>query len=78
MELHALEKLYLNVKVVMQHVKKLVMILVLDVENYAKMVARVTAVEDVLVDVKRYAKPIVSVIVIQNVRDHVVNVLIHV
>ena len=54
------------------------MIRVLDVENYAKMVARVTAVEDVLADVKIYVKLIVNMTVIQNVRDHVVNVLIHV
>ena len=78
MELHALEKLYLNVKVVMQHVKKLVMIHVLDVEYYVKMAVRRIAVEDVLADVKRYAKLIVSVIVIQNAKDHAANVPIHV
>lgn len=73
-----LVKLYLNVKVAMLHVKKLVMIHAPDVENYVKMAARVIVAEDVLVDVKMYVKLIVSVTVIQNVRDHVVNVLIHV
>ena len=78
MEIHVLEKPYLNVLVAMLHVKKLVMIRVLDVENYAKMAVRVTAVEDVLVDVKIYVKLIVNMTVIQNVKDYVVNVLIHV
>ena len=73
-----LVKLYLNVKVVMLHVKKLVMIHAPDVENYVKMAAKVTAVEDVLVDVKIYVKLIVNVIVIQNVKDHAANVPIHV
>lgn len=78
MEIHVLEKLYLNVLVAMPHVKKLVMIHALDVEYYAKMAVRVTAAEDVLVDVKIYVKLIVNVIVIQNAKDHAANVLIHV
>lgn len=73
-----MEKQYLNVLVAMLHVKKLVMIHVLDAEYYVKMVVRRIVVEDVLADVKKYAKLIVSVIVIQNAKDHAVNVPIHV
>ena len=73
-----MEKQYLNVLVAMLHVKKLVMIHVLDAEYYVKMDVRRIVVEDVLADVKRCAKLIVSVIVIQNAKDHAANVLIHV
>lgn len=73
-----MEKPYLNAPVAMLHVKKLVMIHVLDVEYYVKMVVRRIVAEDVLADAKRYAKLIVSVIVIQNAKDHAANVPIHV